>query len=130
MAVNSTGQRRDLNHAEGLKRILVVEDEVMIAIDIAQMLKGSGHAVVGPCIRKSDAEKLLAEMAFDGALLDFNLGNGDTSESIASALRNHQVPFAFLTGNNANTITGLQSSDTVISKPVSRTLILEAIAQW
>lgn len=108
----------------------MVEDEVLIAIDVAQMLKSAGYEVKGPCIRKSDAERLMVDQDFDGALLDFNLGNGETSLSIAEYLRQHHIPFAFLTGNSAKSISDVDGEFTVISKPVSRTLIMETIAGW
>lgn len=130
MAINSTDQGGDVNSIPRQKRILVVEDEVLIAIDVAQMLKSAGYEVKGPCIRKSDAERLMLDQDFDGALLDFNLGNGETSLSIAEYLRLHRIPFAFLTGNSARSISDVDGEFTVISKPVSRTLIMETIAGW
>ncbi len=102
----------------------------MLALDVADTLEDAGYMVVGPCVRLNDAEKVSANEELNGALLDVNLGEGKTSEPVASLLRQRGIPFAFITAYSALNINGLRNDDVVIRKPVSRSQILEAIAGW
>lgn len=102
----------------------------MLALDMADTLEDAGHVVVGPCVRFQDAQQVAAHEKFDGALLDVNLGEGETSEPIARLLRERGIPFAYVTAYSTLDIDGVRSDDVVIRKPVSQSLILEAIAGW
>jgi DNA-binding response OmpR family regulator len=79
------------------KRVLVVEDDALIGLDIAQQLTDAGFEVVGPAISAGKALSLLAEKGCDVAVLDVNLGR-ETSESVASELRAQHTPFVVLSG--------------------------------
>jgi DNA-binding response OmpR family regulator len=78
-------------------RILVVEDNFLVAGVIRDMLAASGCMVVGPVARVADGVRLASEEALDGAVLDINL-NGDRCYPVARALRDRGVPYLFLTG--------------------------------
>lgn len=78
-------------------RVLVVEDEALIAIEIDGILAAAGFAVVGPVATVKDALPLLASDAIDGAVLDVNLGR-ETSEPIAQELTQRGVPFLAVSG--------------------------------
>lgn len=78
-------------------RVLVVEDEYMVADDICTTLEGFGCHVVGPVGRIDQALDLVRRGSLDGALLDANL-NGESSAPIAVALGQASVPFAVVTG--------------------------------
>ena len=73
-------------------RILVVEDEYLIADDIAMTLEDLGYDVVGPV---STLAAVRTE-ALDAALLDANL-DGVSSAAIAAELNAHTVPFVVVT---------------------------------
>ena len=79
-------------------RILLVEDEVIIAMDLVMSLEDAG-AQVTHTTRLSRALRLAADLALDAAILDVNLGGGDTCEPIAEALRQQGVPFLLHTGD-------------------------------
>lgn len=92
-----TGTERDANGMAG-KRILVVEDEMIVAMLIEDILADAGATVVGPAARVARALDLLAEQdQLDGALLDVNLA-GEITTPIAQVLRDRGIPFAFATG--------------------------------
>jgi DNA-binding NtrC family response regulator len=79
------------------KRILIVEDEYLIAFDLACEIAASGANVVGPA-RTIDAALAITNTAnLDGAIIDFDLG-GEHTLSIADALDARQIPFVFWTG--------------------------------
>lgn len=126
---NATGHQRGVNDAE-IERVLVVEDEIVLALDIADLLEDEGFVVVGPCIRLVDAKDVARTEKFDAALLDVNLGSGDTSAPVAELLRQREIPVAFVTACDPSEIEDLHETDTVIEKPISRKALLEALADW
>jgi DNA-binding response OmpR family regulator len=84
---------------EGLAglRILVVEDEMLIAMLLEEMLEMLGCEVVGPAATLDEAVAAVPANRFDGALLDANL-HGRDSSPVAEALREHGIPFILVTG--------------------------------
>lgn len=78
-------------------RVLVVEDMLMVAEMIADMLDSAGARVVGPVGRVGAALDLARQAELDGALLDVNLA-GESSGPVAEALCDRGIPFIFLTG--------------------------------
>jgi DNA-binding response OmpR family regulator len=80
-----------------LHKILIVEDDALIAMELAERLTDLGHAVLGPAHSISEAEALIAKERPDGALLDANLA-GQSSVSLGMALVGRGVPVAFCTG--------------------------------
>jgi len=79
------------------KRVLVVEDDALLGLDIAQQLTDAGLEVVGPAISVTKALRLMAEKGCDVAVLDVNLGN-ETAEPVALELRARRTPFVVLSG--------------------------------
>src|ERR1700757_4118740 len=79
------------------RRILVVEDEYLLAAELAQFLEAHGAMVVGPFKSVSSAMEALAREAIDGAVLDVNLG-GERVYPVANALIARSVPIVFATG--------------------------------
>jgi len=79
-------------------RILIVEDEFLLAEDIAHVLDDAGATVLGPVPSVLDALELIAaEKRIDFAVLDVNL-HGEMVFPVADALAERSVPFAFATG--------------------------------
>jgi DNA-binding response OmpR family regulator len=79
------------------RRVLVVEDEMMIAMLIEDMLADMGHEVVGVAPNLKSALVLAADGQFDVAILDINLA-GERSFPVAHLLQARGVPFLFATG--------------------------------
>ena len=78
-------------------RVLVVEDEVFIALEIEDRLRRLGCAVVGPVGRLERALELARVAALDGALLDVNVKGGFVYP-VAAELRARAVPVVLSTG--------------------------------
>jgi len=78
-------------------KILIVEDNVLVAETIAEALTDSGYEVVGPAPTLNAGLELAAENDLDGALLDVDLA-GRYCFPIAMMLAERNVPFLFLTG--------------------------------
>jgi CheY-like chemotaxis protein len=79
-------------------RVLVVEDEALMAYDLSDQLTEAGFTVVGPALEAAQALELLAREGCDVAVLDVNLGNGTTSEPIALELKRRAIPFIVASG--------------------------------
>jgi CheY-like chemotaxis protein len=80
-------------------RILVVDDEPLISMLVEGWLDELGCEVVGPTGSVAGGLKLIASDPLDGAILDINLA-GENSYSVANALKEKGVPFAFATGDS------------------------------
>lgn len=105
---------------EGI-RVLLVEDEYLVAMMAEDMLHDLGAQVFGPA---DSAEKALQHVEyeeFDCAILDVNL-RGGTSEPVAKTLASRGIPYAFATGYGSP-----QKDAVVISKPYTERMLLEAI---
>jgi DNA-binding response OmpR family regulator len=97
------------------KRLLVVEDEGLIAELLADQIAELGYSVVGPACTMTEARRLATVASFDGALLDLNL-NGELSHEIADILSRRNIPFRFITGYN-ELPAGLATDIVVLHKP-------------
>jgi CheY-like chemotaxis protein len=79
------------------KRVLVVEDHIIIAMDIAHELAAQEAKVVGPVGTLDGALKAIKDTDLDGVILDLNLG-GNAAFPVADALADRHIPFVFATG--------------------------------
>lgn len=79
------------------KRILVVEDEFIVAAMLCDVLEDAGAEPVGPVGRVEDALEIIANEAIDAAVLDWNL-HGQSGMPLAEALRDRDIPFVIATG--------------------------------
>lgn len=98
------------------KRILVVEDEIIVSMLIEDLLADMGATVVGPAARVARALELVAAEPMDAALLDVNLA-GETTFPIAEELRRRGVPFAFATGYGAGGVPAAFEGQALLQKP-------------
>ncbi len=112
-----------------VKRILVVEDEFLIALDIAGALEQGGFVVVGPLASVRDALQVLERESVDGALLDANLG-GETVGRVADALFLRQVPFAFVSGYGREQLPPQHKGAPLIGKPFTGADLLAVVAAF
>jgi CheY-like chemotaxis protein len=99
------------------RRILVVEDEMMIAMLVEDMLSELGCSVIGPAHALDTALNLaLTESGIDAALLDVNLG-GQPVFAVADALRAKGVPAIFSTGYGDAGLRDVDRGSPVLQKP-------------
>lgn len=98
-------------------RVLVVEDEFLIAMELQETLERLGIEVVGPVGRLAEAIASAATENLDGALLDVNLSTG-TSAEIAKTLQMRGIPFIFITGYDHNTLSADLDSAPRLAKPL------------
>jgi CheY-like chemotaxis protein len=104
-------------------RVLVVEDESLVAMMLADMLSDLGCTVVGPFGARAEALRAVTDGApLDLALLDVNLG-GDSVYDIAEALKLRNVPYAFVSGYGAGGIDSRHAHAPVLAKPIEPSLL-------
>ena len=111
------------------QRIFIVEDEVMVAFEMSDILEDLGFDIVGPSIHLEDAEAKARNSEIDVALLDVNMGSKKTTKPVAEILRERGIPFVFITAYDSEHITFLLPGETVLRKPVSSHSLVEAIRQ-
>ena len=102
--------------AERRLRILIVEDEMLVAMNIEDMLLELGHEVAGIASRLEPALALARDGAFDVAMLDVNLA-GERSFAVADLLIERGIPFLFATGYGLGGIDEKYRDRVVLQKP-------------
>ena len=85
------------NNGSGARRVLIVEDDVMIRMLIEDMLSDLGFAVAAEASKVHEALAAVNSTAIDIAILDVNL-SGETTGPVAEALAARGTPFVFATG--------------------------------
>jgi CheY-like chemotaxis protein len=110
----------DLQNGQGSQRasprILIVEDEMMIAMLLEDLLRSYGCTVVGPVARVKSAVELASSEPIDAAILDLNIA-GDAVYPVADALAARGIPFLFVTGYQARAITQPYQGRPTLQKP-------------
>lgn len=107
-------------------RVLLLEDEMLVCMDIEDMLLGLGCEVVGPAARVQQALEILGSTEVDVAILDVNLGP-ETSYPVAERLALMNVPFIFSTGH-ATLENGLEERPR-LQKPFSCEQLVACLSQ-
>jgi PAS domain S-box-containing protein len=108
------------------RRILIVEDDPLIALDVCDLLADEGMVVVGPARNLSQARHLVAAGAFEVALIDANL-NGDPVDEIAASLSARGVPYAFCTGYGPEALPEGHQNSTILPKPFAQHELLRVV---
>jgi CheY-like chemotaxis protein len=98
------------------RKVLVVEDEMMIAMLIEDMLDEFGCKLVGPATNVPRALELIGKESIDVAVLDLNLDGKDTY-AVEDALQRKNVPFIFATGYGSTGLRQEYGNRPVLQKP-------------
>jgi CheY-like chemotaxis protein len=110
-------------------RILVLDDEPLIAMMLQSWVEEIDCETIGPAHTARSALDLLQGVRFDGALLDVSLRDNEKCYPVASALRDRRVPFAFLTGYAAEHVDARFGDVPVLCKPLEFESFKGAIAK-
>lgn len=110
-------------------RILVVEDEYLLAEELRLELEDAGADVIGPFGTVGEAAGVIRdEPTLDGAVLDVNL-HGEMVFEVADLLAARDVPFVFATGYDASMIPGRFDSTARCEKPIDVRRLRDAIGR-
>ena len=108
-------------------RILVVEDEFLVAVLIQEMLETAGCVVSGPIPRIAEALDAAGHETYDAAVLDVNLA-GDRIDPVARALSRRNVPFVFVTGYSMGALPEEYAGRPRLCKPFKMADLLSALS--
>lgn len=109
------------------KRILLVEDEALVALLLEDFLADLGAVVVGPESQLEGAKLAAETEQLDAAILDINL-HGHPSYEVADVLKRRGVPFAFATGYGKSGVDPEHRGVPVLMKPYRREDVAEVLA--
>jgi CheY-like chemotaxis protein len=116
-----------LTRLQGL-RVLIVEDETIIAMLLEDILTDAGCVVAGKARSVAAALDAVETLQFDVAILDVNL-RGRRVDPVADALMDRRLPFIFATGYGEAGLAERFRSITVLQKPFEPTPLLEMLAR-
>ena len=108
------------------RRVIVVEDEMMIAMLLEDMLADLGHTVIGTAGRLDSALDLARTAEADLAILDVNL-SGEASFPVAKVLSERGLPFMFATGYGALGIEAPYQNALTLKKPFELSDLAKAL---
>jgi DNA-binding response OmpR family regulator len=86
------------------RRLLILDDDYLVAIDVQAMVEDLGAIVIGPVGRLEQARELARTEPLEGAILDVNLNQATTSYPLARELLARGIVVVFLTGYEADSI--------------------------
>lgn len=112
-------------------RVLIIEDDPLIAMDIAQIVREMGHTVCGTAARKDEALDVARRTQPGLVLADIQLKDGDTGvETVQELLKSVSVPVVFVTGYPEKLLTGERIEPTfLVTKPFDPETLKTAIGQ-
>jgi len=111
----------------GGPRVLVVEDEALVAMMIQECLAEFGYQVIGPISTTTEAATKAKDGQFEAAVLDINLGDGAVYP-IADILAARGVPFVFVTGYEADSVDSRFRNIPILQKPIERDMLRRIFA--
>jgi two-component sensor histidine kinase/two-component SAPR family response regulator len=104
------------------RRVLIVEDEALVAMMLEEELESLGLSIVANCGSVSDAVKAIDSKTPDAAILDVNLG-GELVYPVADCLLERGIPFVFLTGYGRESVDQRYQFIQILEKPVGRQVL-------
>ncbi len=108
-------------------RVLLVEDEPLLAMLLEECLADLGHEPVGAVATVEQAHALLDLNPVDCALLDFSLGGSDTSVEVAQRLARLGIPFCYLSGHSTLEADSGAPDAPLLTKPVTMDALTRAL---
>ena len=103
------------------KRVLIAEDEPVVALDHASLLAQAGAEIVATCATVKGAVDCIREKPIDVAIVDYVLADGN-SEPLQTALRRKHIPFVVVSAY-PRPLVRTEPGQEILQKPVSRDLL-------
>ena len=110
-------------------KVLIIEDNYVVAAHLAAALEDDGFKVIGPVDTAESAVSRIDEEALDGALLDVRLREGNAVD-VASALRGHGVPFVIVSGYSRDTLPSELKDAPYIGKPMGLSELIQTAPKY
>lgn len=112
-------------------RVMIIEDEPIIAMDLQNIVEGLGHSVVGIAATRTEAAALIAGADADLVLADIQLADGSSGiDAVKDILADHDLPVIFVTAFPERLLTGERPEPTyLITKPFAVETLVATIGQ-
>ena len=107
-----------------VRKVLIIEDNYVVAAHLAAALEDDGFKVIGPVATAGGAVSRIDEEALDGALLDVRLREGSAVD-VASALRARRVPFVIISGYSRDTLPTELKGAPYVGKPMGYSELIQ-----
>lgn len=107
-------------------RILIIEDEPLVALEIEQVVQDSGATVAGMGHTLVEALELVGRRGFDAAILDANL-RGESAEPVITKVRDQGVPLLVVSGYTRDQLPFIGDDVPLLGKPFGFDELIEAI---
>ena len=108
-------------------KILIIEDEYLVAEEIRWCLKGAGFSGIEQAATEDEALKQIFDTRWDAVVADANL-DGRKIDTVADALFDRGIPFVIVTGYSRKSLPERLGSVTVIEKPFRSKTLVEAVS--
>jgi DNA-binding NtrC family response regulator len=108
-------------------RVLIVDDNAILAFGMAKGLRQAGFEVIGPVATVAAAMRLLTHSECSVAVLDVRLGRGETSEPVAIELKARNIPFVTVTGYADEQCPPAFSGAPMLYKPARQADLIDAL---
>lgn len=126
MSQGAVGSQDNLNPARDRPRVLIVEDDRLIASLLKDLIEDQGCVAVGPASRLDQAIALINNERVDVALLDVSLG-GEMVFPAAELLKQSDIPFVFLTGHRHEILPREFEGHAILRKPFTPRSLVRAM---
>jgi CheY-like chemotaxis protein len=117
-----------ISHDLAGRRILLVEDELLVSMALESTLQDSGATVIGPLARVKQALEAARREQIDAAVLDINLA-GEKVFPVADLLAERGIPFVFYTGYSQDTLPLSHRSRPILSKTSTMSTLLSQVGK-
>lgn len=109
-------------------KVLICEDNTLIALDLEDLVRESGHTPIGITARSKECLQLARDLKPDAVLLDLNLADGRTGPIVAAELKSLGIPFVIISGELSFLPDDLQTEHR-IEKPISQAELSGALSE-
>lgn len=109
-------------------RILIIEDEALVAMELRFVLEDLGHEVTGVAADAKTARNIVSEADVDLALVDIHLSDGPTGVDLGCELARQGVTVMYMTANPGMVRNGVAGTLGVLSKPTDERAVQTAVA--
>lgn len=108
-------------------RILIIEDEALVAMELRFVLEDLGHEVAGVAADTRSVRNIIRETEVDLALVDIHLSDGPTGVGLGRELAEHGVTVLYMTANPGMVRAGVRGTVGVLSKPTDERSVQQAV---
>ncbi|WP_428413732.1 response regulator [Pararhizobium sp.] len=109
-------------------KIMIVEDEALLALELEEEVEAAGHTVIGQAMSEKQAMAILERQVPEFAFVDVHLTDGPTGIDVGRHLAERGIPYVFVTGNLKRVPDDFVGAIGVIEKPYTMNGLQNALS--